>query len=519
MIEKWQEIVRSFPTIPYLFIGSGITRRYLNLPDWENLLRCFTERVSQDKFKYESYKSITSDKKEKIGEILEVEFNKKWFDDESFRTAAPEIDEFVKAGASPFKAEVSYFIQQQSQINREFEEEIETLKFLTKQNISGFITTNYDDFLETIAPDYKVYVGQEELIFSQIQEMAEIFKIHGSISDPNTIVINEKDYRDFAEKSAYLAAKLMTIFIEYPIIFIGYSISDTNIRKILESIVNCLSEKNIFKLANRFIFVQRNSNYNDTLKISDHTMDFGGKIIPMTKIETNNFQLIFEVLKEKRAGLPVKTLRFLKEQFYNYTISNIPSKHVVVNPYDPEIPEENIGFFIGQNCNEVLNGLVGIKTDQWYKNILFENTLPYSADALLKYAFPVLFKQNNSLPVFKYLFQADEDHSNVLEQIGIKNFDDLISSSFKKNREIKIFPDRSVRGLIKQYSLRDDFDKNLLMYLAYLKEDEIIVEDLEDFLKKYFALHPDILSKEFDQSIKTNIRRLIRIYDWLKYHK
>lgn len=44
-------------------------------------------------------------------------------------------------------------------------------------------------------------------------------------------MINKEDYLRFQEKSAYLAAKLMTIFMEYPIIFLRYSINDSNIMK------------------------------------------------------------------------------------------------------------------------------------------------------------------------------------------------------------------------------------------------------------------------------------------------
>jgi len=32
-------------TNPYLFIGSGLSRRYLNMPTWLNLLKDFSEKL------------------------------------------------------------------------------------------------------------------------------------------------------------------------------------------------------------------------------------------------------------------------------------------------------------------------------------------------------------------------------------------------------------------------------------------------------------------------------------------
>lgn len=98
-------------------------------------------------------------------------------------------------------------------------------------------------FFEKYLSEYKVYIGQQALLFSQLQGIAEVYKIHGSLNEPQSIVINENDYKEFKEKREDLAAKFLTIFMEYPIIFMGYSLYDTNIRDILSSIIKCMTNK------------------------------------------------------------------------------------------------------------------------------------------------------------------------------------------------------------------------------------------------------------------------------------
>lgn len=520
MNKTWEQIVQSFSTIPFFFVGSGLTRRYYNLPSWQELLTYFANRISNDAFSFQSYLQSNNNNYEKAGKAIEHDFNKKWFENPNFRTNSVYILETVQSGTSPFKAEVAHYIKENSQLNTQYSDEINLLRKLTTNNISGFITTNYDTFLENIAPEYKVYVGQEELIFSAIQEIGEIFKIHGSITLPSSIVITDEDYKNFDAKCAYLAAKLMTIFMEYPIIFIGYSVNDANIRKILQSIVTCLSPENMQKLADRFIFIKHNSNINDHIDISYQTMVFDKqKSIVMTQLETNNFKLIFEALKEKRAGLPVRILRLLKNEFYNYTITHSPTKHVYVSAYDENIPDDQICFSIGQDSNIALKGLVGITVDQFYKSILFDDVIPFSPDQILKSAVPQLLRQNPKLPLFKYLSQAQEPHLDVSKKVKICTFDSLLSTSIKKYRERKYFPDRSVNGIVKQYTNNSVMDNRALEYLSYLKENEINITELEIFLKNFLIENPNVFSaSNFSQSVKTNLRRLIRIYDFLKYY-
>ncbi|MGR5342305.1 SIR2 family protein, partial [Vibrio astriarenae] len=68
---------------------------------------------------------------------------------------------------------------------------------LSRLNVDGIITTNWDTFLQSLFPDYRVYVGQDELLFSNPQSIGEIYKIHGCVNTPRSLVLTQHDYKDF----------------------------------------------------------------------------------------------------------------------------------------------------------------------------------------------------------------------------------------------------------------------------------------------------------------------------------
>jgi hypothetical protein len=107
------------------------------------------------------------------------------------------------------------------------------------------ITTNYDRFLELAFKDYQPVIGQSIIRDTPVL-FGEIFKIHGCASDSNSLGFTQQDYDEFMRKKKYLSAKLLTYFSEHPLLFIGYSASDPNIRAILsdidEAIWTCLGK-------------------------------------------------------------------------------------------------------------------------------------------------------------------------------------------------------------------------------------------------------------------------------------
>lgn len=515
-----EDIISKFNTTPFLFIGSGISRRYLNLPDWKGLLKHFAGRISDDEFAYDSYENKAKTMKcksgimPKVAELIQQDFDQRWFADVSIRTIGKEHAEKIHNGLSPFKVELAEYIKRQTIINTDYQDEITKLAAISEKNIAGVITTNYDSFLEDCFKTFTKYVGQSQLIFSAIQGIAEIYKIHGSIEVPESIVINEEDYVLFEKNSTYLAAKLMTIFMEYPIIFMGYSISDSNIQSIIKSIVNCLDAEQINLLEDRFVFIEYKSGIMGS-EVTPYTIMIEDKPLTMKKVVLDNFMLLYNAMENKKAKLPVAILRKFKQELYEYTITNTPTANLrVASIEDERIMDDDLVLAIGKASEFGLKGLSGLEANEWYRNIILED-LEFSADELLEHAFPKLIKQNSGkLPLNKYLTEATKEFAECKEIAAKQDFDAIISKTIKDNRKY----------LGKYQSVKQIWDQEqtsrsrALRLIAYLKEKQIDVNELENVLKGIFEADVNVL-QSVNSNERSNIKRLIRIYDYLKWGK
>ena len=513
-----QEVIARFNTTPFLFAGSGITRRYYNLPDWVSLLSHFANLVKRDEFAYRSYESKISggvnpaDKLPMIASLIEQDFNAAWFDNKpGIRSRNEAVLGAVAEGTSPFKAEISAYIGSLSSVDYQYEEEVEKLKKISRSNLSGVITTNYDCFFEKTFEGYKTFVGQDELVFSQLQGIAEIYKIHGSIESPSSIVINDEDYHKFREKGKYLAAKLMTIFMEYPIIFIGYSISDSDIQSILSDVVECLPTAKIDTLQKRFVFVEYKPGI-ISAEVSSHSMTINGKVIEMTKITLADFGHLYDALSAKKAALPVKVLRRFKDEIYTFALTREPGPTMRVAPLDDSrIDGDTLALTIGLASTGVYGLARAVKSEQWYRNIILQDS-PYTCDQMLEYVYPELAKQNSwKLPVWYYI--ANSPKSNPLaESRAPKSYSDIVTESAIKHN-ITAIKGRGVREI---WETEKGNFLRMIRLLGCLPQESIDVEQYQNILEEIFRENNIILSS-LNGVNRSNLNRMIRIYDFLRY--
>jgi hypothetical protein len=506
-----------------LFIGSGMSIRYLGLDNWEGLLKRFAQMTTDNEFAYEMYlqRAKSYDCKEgllpKVAELIEHDFNMRWFKDDKFKENRDKSAEDLRHSVSPFKIEIARYMREQSQAHDPlYTTEIKLFKQLEMRSIGGVLTTNYDSFIEDTFASYTKYIGQEELLFSTLHGISEIYKIHGCCSKPESIVINEADYVDFSEKNAYLAAKILTIFLEHPIVFIGYSINDKNIEKILKSIVKCLSAENLERIRERLIFIER-AKEGVPEEISIYSKSFeGGKAIDMTRVRLKTFESLYEALLENQAKYNAPMLRRLKQDIYELVLTNKPTGRIrTVNLEDEKLEDVEVVIGVGVLADFGQKGYAGISAEELYADVVLDNR-DFDAENIIKLALPTLLARNsNSLPIYKYLSQYDGELPERVEAAiqGKNDFDDLLSGTIKKSRERHAFREETIASLCGKLPTG-----KCLQVLPHLRVENIDIADLHGFLERILTEKPSALSTE-EPGFKTNLKRAIRIYDWLKYRQ
>lgn len=117
-------------------------------------------------------------------------------------------------------------------------------KMLLDLNPCAFITTNFDNLLETAASEncqsFKVVACDDEI--SGINGNRFILKLHGDL-DHRNIVLKEEDYLNYSEKFKLVETILKSIFATNTVVFIGYGLNDYNIKLVLNWTKALLKEK------------------------------------------------------------------------------------------------------------------------------------------------------------------------------------------------------------------------------------------------------------------------------------
>lgn len=114
-------------------------------------------------------------------------------------------------------------------------------KALTRlPHFKQIFTTNYDSFIED-AYDINCHVVRTDKDLKDCSDnIVQIYKLHGDFINQENIIITDDDYNDFFDhkKNSLIWAPLKLAMMNTHMLFIGYSLDDSNVFRILQNIRN-----------------------------------------------------------------------------------------------------------------------------------------------------------------------------------------------------------------------------------------------------------------------------------------
>lgn len=115
-------------------------------------------------------------------------------------------------------------------------------ELIARWPVSVYMTTNYDDeissHLSQLGESYKTYSNSEDHLSLLTPEFhGAIIKLHGDLTSEEGLVLTKKQYHAIQEDETwdYWRVKMTSVFQMLPVIIIGHSLTDKNIKHVLET--------------------------------------------------------------------------------------------------------------------------------------------------------------------------------------------------------------------------------------------------------------------------------------------
>lgn len=237
-----------------LFLGAGIST-VLDLPNWSDLINLLAQDCDYDP---KIFNILADGNPLILAEFYYIKHHKK------FGTLRTKLDQKWHTADSMVKLKTSKFHE-----------------ILAKKNFQLIYTTNYDQWIEKAfelynEPFHKI---TDVLHISDAKKnVPQIVKFHGDFTDDNSIVLNESSYYRRMKFEDPIDVKFKSDLLNHSVLFMGYSLSDMNIRRVLFELNNCWPLEYRSRKPKCYIIVKSHNEIIDTV-----LEDWG--VIPVTAEE------------------------------------------------------------------------------------------------------------------------------------------------------------------------------------------------------------------------------------------
>lgn len=511
---------------PIIFIGSGISKRYLNgYPSWIELLESLWYESKQEGNFY-GYLSKVRDELSQGRDvpeyILDYEVNIRvateleraingMFSDDEIAIDGINHKQVYEEKLSPFKSLICNKFKSYTILD-EMQEEYKLFKeMINKAQI--LMTTNYDSFIEDSYNEMskvpvKTYVGQRGF-FEQTTGFAELYKIHGCSSESNSIIITERDYNKFDKDSVLISAKIISMLLNSPVIFIGYSLKDRNIRTIIKDFTSSLTNEELIRLEKRLIVIEWQENEEKIIEGIENDPELGCRF---TTIRTNNYSEIYSKIQKINQGVsPAEIRRYqhvikklIVERGKEGALETVLLSPSQLNEADDISNQKKLVVAIGDSTLVFI-----MPTLITYIYDYIANKQQQDIETILRF----IATQQGRIPFIKYVTEENIENANLSNREKEK-----LRKRIKDYTDINEQKDSIKTYYRNKYSITDIQNLELKEYMEY-STISFNIDNLNlDEVKDYILNKLEILKKN-NQPLKSELRKLILIYDLKRNYK
>lgn len=343
---------------------------------------------------------------------------------------------------------------------------------------------------------------------------AELYKIHGSCLTPSSIVITKEDYKLFQKNSILISAKIISGLITSPIIFLGYSLTDENVRSIIRDFSGSLTAEETINASERIIVVERIESEKDIIETKVMEKDLG---IELTLLKTDNFKLLFESLNKINEGVSSAFINRYATLFKELIVERGKEgtlKTLLVSP--TELGELEKNHELRRNAAVVMADAAIVYA---FPNLIdyflnyFSDAEKLNSDVALHYIGNQLPKSN--IPFWWYVKNLELDNSslNSIEKDKVKA---------RKERFSNVETVRNKISTSNQIKVSSFVDIENRTWKTEKKRTDVIAFNIDSLNKEevleYILNELNKLKEKNEFKIDTPLRRLCTIYD-IKYNR
>lgn len=342
--------------------------------------------------------------------------------------------------------------------------------------------------------DFVPLVGNNILLSNPY---GSVYKIHGSVEEPEELVFTTEDYADFDQRYDLIRAQLISLFVHNPIVFLGYSVNDVNIKKILSTIFKYVqfNSEQAELIRNNFLLVEYQEG-SDSLDILDHDIDVNGYPLRIHKLKTDNYIDLYRALES--LSLPVSTYE-IRRVLDN--VKDITSGGTIKVSIADDIDKLKNSERILAISPKSKSSIEYTYTDSSQLIIDYFDIINNKSENLIKLIDEFPIAKSHWFPIFGFLsLVSDLQKAETLKAQQRSK----LTNNLKQNIErFDVHNLNSINDILASDKIPESYKIDYIFYKVF--NNLIGEEELKDYLM------------QIDGDLDSNYKKLLCLYDFKKY--